>query len=280
MIWLKNKGAILIIIWSYLVSSVFFLLRAGYKKRKEEGCAQFTGIMLVGSTLLYPVGGWLADTRIGRYKVILYSMWIMWIGTMLATFNEVLAHATAVYETHSNIKKIAYGVLCVVMATGLGGFQSNIVQFGIDQLPYASAIEITSFIRWYTLTLFASGLTLHYVSDCIVEEYNMLLLVVAICLTLALCSVYLFHQWLVKEHTTENVICLILKVVQHTTVNRKFRYDFATRKNFPSEFDVAKHIHGGGFTTQQVDNVCTFLWMLVVIVACGLLASIWKIVGE
>ena len=229
-IWLKNKGAILIIIWSYLVSSMFFLLRAGYKKMTEKDNVPFTGIILVGSTLLYPIGGWLADTRIGRYKVILYSMWVMWIGTMLATFNEVLAHVTTVYQARSDVKIAIYEVLCVIMAIGFGGFQSNIVQFGIDQLPYASAVEITSFIRWYTLTLFASGLTLHYVSDCIVEEYNMFyvkLLVVAICLTLALSSVFLFQQWLVKEQVTENALHLVLKVIQYAVKNRKVRYDLS-----------------------------------------------------
>ena len=273
--WLSNKGAILVITLNYLVASVFFLLRAGYKVNSDDP-VQFTGIILMSSTLLYPIGGWLADTHIGRYKMIFYSIWIMWISIMLATFNEVLAHVVTTYEASSRVMTAIYGVLCVIMAIGLGGFQSNIVQLGIDQLAYASATEISSFITWYTLTLFASGLTLHYISDCVVEEYNMFyvkLLVVAVFLTLALCSVFLFHHWLVKEQTTENVLHLMLKFIQYTIANRKFRHDFATNKELPSLFDVANYTHGRAYRAQQVENICRFLWMLVVIAACAIVGG-------
>ena len=37
----------------------------------------------------------------------------------------------------------------VFFVTGLAGFLSNIIQFGIDQLRDAPTTEITSFIVWY-----------------------------------------------------------------------------------------------------------------------------------
>ena len=171
--WLKNKGAILIVVWSHLVGSVFHLLRTGYKETTDDYVSN-TGIILVSTTLLYPIGGWLSDTRIGRYTVIRYSMWIMWISSMLATLNEVLSDMSTMYGTLSSVKIWVFRALCIIMAIALGGFQSNIVQLGIDQLTDASATEITSFITWYSLTLFTSGLSLHYISDCIASEYNML----------------------------------------------------------------------------------------------------------
>lgn len=273
--WLSNKGAILIIFWSYFVTSVFYLMRSD---STSENFVSLGGIILVTSTLLYPIGGWLADTHFGRYKVIHYSMWIIWIGIVLATFSNVMSNE---FSAYSEINVWIFRALRVIMAIGLGGFQSNIVQFGVDQLTDASTIEITSFIMWYALTLYASGVTMYFVSECVVDKYNIFyikLLYVAFCLTVALCTDYLFHRWLIKEQFTQNSLSLIWKVIKYTIKNRNLRYDFTTEE-LPSQFDIAKHRHGGPFTAQQVENVCTFLWLLVIIafstLLCGAITPIW-----
>ena len=261
--WLKNKGAILIIIWSYLVTSVYHLLKSGHYKVSEVSSS---GFILICTALLYPIGGWMADTHFGRYKVIHYSVWIMWTGAILVTLNDLLASVIATYEIHS---ETVYKALCGILAIGLAGFQSNIIQLGVDQLTDASATEITSFISWYVLTLYASGITVHYISDCIAEKYMFCVrpLVVAVGLTCALCSDYLFQHWLIKESVTGNPIRLICRVVKHAIRNRYLSY---SEEELPSRFDVAKHRHGGPFTTQQVDNVRTFLWMLAIVSICSI----------
>ena len=263
--WLKNKGAILIIIWSYLTTAVFHLLKAGYKGDSVHP----SGIILISTALLYPIGGWIGDTCLGRYKVIRCSMWIMWISVMLATVNDILADITVSYEVHS--ESIYHG-LCVVLGIGLAGFQSNIVQLGIDQLTDASASEVTSFISWYTLTLYASWITIHYTTDCIAEEHNRLCfkhLVVALCLTVALCLDFLFQHLLIKEHIVGKPLSLIINVLKHTIRNRCLKYSIHNEEELPSRFDVAKHRYGGSFTAQQVDNVRMFLWILAVIAMCA-----------
>ena len=273
--WLKNKGAILIIVWSYLVESVLHLLRDGYRDKAEEYVSN-TGIILVSSTLLYPIGGWLADTWLGRYMVIRYSMWIMWIGSLLLTLNEVLSHVISVYDMPA--KWPVFAVLSIIMAIALGGFLSNIVQLGIDQLTDAPATEIVSFITWYTMTFFTSGVTFYYASECIQNEYKILYVkpfLVSICLSIALCSDYLFQHWLVKEHVAGRSLQTIFSVIKYTIRNRKFKYNYSNEYESLSSFDIAKHRYGGPFTSQQVENVRTFLWMIVIIamfaVICGIL---------
>ena len=80
--WINNRGAILIVVWSYFIGTFFHLLRTGYHNIENNQSnslkASNAGIILVGSMLLYPIGGWLSDTRMGRYTVIRYSMWVMW----------------------------------------------------------------------------------------------------------------------------------------------------------------------------------------------------------
>ena len=55
---------------------------------KIPGGASVSTVAL-GFTL--PFAGWLADIRFGRYKVIHWSMRIMWIASMLATVSSVVS---------------------------------------------------------------------------------------------------------------------------------------------------------------------------------------------
>ena len=108
--------------------------------------------------------------------------------------------------------------LKVIIGIGLGAFQANIVQFGIDQLINASSIEITSVIVWYTMTIFTSGITLYFSNSC-AQEY-VAVLVIAVFLSLAVSSDFLVSHWLTKEQLVRNLLPLILKVV-HYTDNQK-----------------------------------------------------------
>lgn len=271
--WLKNKGAILIVLWSHLVGSVFYFLRAGYKDNTTEYVSN-TGIILIGSTLLYPIGGWLADTRLGRYIVIKYSMLIMWIVSVLLTINEVVSCVSVVYTA---VKWPVFVTLSIILAIALGGFLSNVVQLGTDQLINASATEITSFITWYTLTYFTSGVAFHYISDCIQIEYQILYikpLVMTVCLTIAICSNFLCEHWLVKEHVAGRSLSLISNVIKYTIRNHKFKYNYLNENESLSSFDIAKHRYGGPFTAHQVENVRTFLWIIAVIALCAAVCGV------
>ena len=264
--WLKNKGAILIVIWSYLTTTVFHLLKADYR----EGSSYPRGIILISTALLYPVGGWIGDTCFGRYKVIRCSMWIMWIIAILCTINEILAEVITKYEVHS---ETVDHILYVILGVGLAGLQSNIIQLGIDQLTDASAYEVTSFISWYTLTAYACWIIIHYTTDCITEEHIRLCfqyLVVVLCLTIALCSDFLFQHVLVKEHIVGKPLSLIMGVLKQTIRNRCLKYSIHSEEELPSRLDVAKHRYGGSFTALQVENVGMFLWMLSVISVCAI----------
>ena len=60
---LKNKGAIVILVWNLLIGSVFDYLTAFVASYGLK-------ITTVALGLTLPFAGWLADIRFGRYKVI------------------------------------------------------------------------------------------------------------------------------------------------------------------------------------------------------------------
>ena len=79
----------------------------------------------------------------------------------------------------------------LVAGIGLGAFQANIIQFGIDQLPDASSLEISSLIISYIWTMVSCRvpfLLLETVSNSIYRA-----LLVTACLSFTLCLDLLFN---------------------------------------------------------------------------------------
>ena len=266
--WIKNKGAILIILWNYLVTSIFHLLKMGYDPQQKNIYA--IGMITIVSTFIFcPIGGWLADTHIGRYRVVRYSIWIMWIALVLATFSELLAQGNTWYSIH--LRYAILYILAVVTAIGFAGFQSNSIQLGITQLSNASTIEITSFITWFVMTFFISGVTIQIATNCTISDDNseqyiyIKTFAVALLLTIALVLDFLFHSCLIKEQPTGKPLSLIFNVIKFSM---KHRRSFGSEFETPSKLNIAKRVYGGPFSSQEVEDVKSML-RIVMLIAIG-----------
>ena len=141
-----------------------YYLLSQYDSHDESGIESLIWQVAFGLSL--PVAGWLADTHAGRYKVIRISVWIMWIATALAVISSVIAQLVLAHE-FNNIDKTVRLVLIVFMAIGFGGYQANIIQFGMDQLYDALSTEIQSFIVWYVCTVLSAGIIVDVISACL-----------------------------------------------------------------------------------------------------------------
>ena len=259
---LKNKGAILVLIWSCLyVSLLYFNQKIGEDNDRPEFTIQ---AIVLGLTL--SIAGWIADVHFGRYRMMYVSTWITWATLMLATVSSVLARTVDSYT--SNIHSYVNGVLGVILSIGFGGFQVNVIQFGIDQLYDASTDEIASFILWYVWTYSSSGFVIYLILGCLPKQYWIVLqLVMCIYLSIALSSMLMFNHWLVKEPVTQNPFKLVYSVVRyaikhkHPECRSAFTY---CEDEPPSRMDFGKSKYGGPFTTEQVEDVKTFLRFIVV----------------
>jgi peptide/histidine transporter 3/4 len=271
--WLKHKGALLVLIWTFLCLPVYHYLTLRKLSRspiKDKLNLQPDATTL-SMGLLLPIGGWLADAFFGRYKVISCGMWIMWFGAMLNGVSLVISKVDEAYGTHGDPWVSLFSML--IMGIGLGAFQANIIQFGIDQLIDASSTEIKSVIAWYTMTIFTSGITTYYSSYC-APEY-VAVLIIAVFLTLAVSSDFIVGHWLTKEQIIENSLPLILKTI-HYTIKRKLNghpTHSLEHQGFLSIFNIAKRVYNGPFTSEQVEDVKTFFRVLVVIVVFTIFSS-------
>ena len=123
--WLKHKGALLILIWSFLCFPVYhyFTLRKISRSTIKEKLP-LQPDATISMCLLLPIGGWLADAFFGRYKVICCGIWTMWIGAMLNGVRYiVICKIIEAYGTHGDPWVSLSSKF--IMGIGLGAFQAN-----------------------------------------------------------------------------------------------------------------------------------------------------------
>ena len=246
---LKNKGAIVVLIHNYFA----FILYTYLSRHQSEG-NKTPYYITWGLTI--PLLGWLADVHIGRHNLIQWSIWIMWIGSMLAAASSVIA---SFVTTDINILTT---VLLTVAAAGFGGHQANVIQYGLDQLQDASTDETTSFIIWYVWTSASAGVLDHYTYICIYDQYR-ILSKVAVCffLTIAIIMTFYTKNILIIEPVTQNPFKLVYNVLKYAIKNKHPRCRSAftyCEDELPSRIDFGKSKYGGPFTTEQVEDVKTF----------------------
>ena len=240
------------------------------------------GYGLIGLTfMLYPIGGLIADLRYGRYKVIKMSLINNWVGAILASVLGVLFSAK-VYS-HALALTVAYSVAAFLFITlfglGIGGFQSNAVQFGLDQLLDASSEELSLFLHWFVWTEHFGELIPRLsaaASYCRKRDIEYIMFGISGLLYLALSTVCLVlvcckRRWFNCENVVGNPYWNVYRVLKFSARHDKplghrsaLTYSDDAR---PSRFDFAKQKYGGIFTTEVVEDVKTFLRILLMLLA-------------
>ena len=215
-----------------------------------------------------PLAGWLADIHYGRYKVIQWSMWIMWISSLLLAGSLVILQ---VLELQNDVYLKLPMIFLIPLGIGYGGFQANVIQFGVDQLSDASSDDVKAFIAWYSWT-YVSGqvtasLTLYYVSAA---QYKVISLALLICVNLSVTMSmnFVFRSVLIREPSAQNPFKMVYKVITYALKNKRprLRSAFAFwEDSIPSRIDLGKMKYGGPFTTEQVEDVKTFFRVIFVV---------------
>ena len=203
--------------------------------------------------------GWLADVYFERYKVLRWSIIIMWISSLLLTTTFVIEKIV----TFTNYYQL---VFLASLGIGYGMFQANIIQFGIDQLTDASADEIVSFINWYAWSYISSAVVINFASKCSSPQYSFIApLMLCVALSVVASSLFLCNKVLIKEPVTQNPFKLIYKVLKYALTHKYARQRSAftyCEDELPSRLDFGKSKYGGPFTTEQVQDVKTFFGAL------------------
>ncbi len=312
---LKSRGVILVLIWNYLIFSYQGLV-LGTLVRLLPGIDEFPWRVVAMTVvlqqaipfLIYPVAGWIADAKVGRYKIIRGSLWLMWIGALLYLGIEIISyalnHVVSRYYTDSDSDNtgfekvlIVFTVLIYILnAIGIAGFQANIIPFGVDQMEDGSSEQYSAFVHWYywtrngslglILTLIIQSLggyceakeypTMKNQGTRLTDSYNLVLLLLQVgCVTLAVCLDLIYSdQVLNKDPKVHNPLKKVWAVSKFFVKNNTFvgqRRAITYSYNTPvHRSDFAKKDFGGPFDSDYVEDVKTFWKMLVFIFSLGL----------
>ena len=288
----RTKPTILVLLWMFCayisIGSIFTLILHETQQSFTSFVCLFGANVIV--MLSVPVAGFLADAYWGRFRLIIFGLLSGWL-TLVAAWIGILYIATVGKD--SLLPLLVYmvpacGLLIVTTFFGIPGFFANIIQFGVDQLPYAPSEEINIYIHWIvwakilggtvadiTLPLILAGMQHVSLNWERVIPLTLMGLLVVITGAVFLVSAYGRH-WFHTEFKGQNMYSHIWRVVNFARKNKVPVCRSALtycENDVPSRMDLGKTKYGGPFTTEQVEDVKTFLRMFgLLLITCPFFA--------
>ena len=230
----------------------------------------------VFADLFYPIAGWLADVWFGRYRTIQISLCLLLVGyaAVALTFSWSYYSTNGLHQYQLYILPIIF----VVISIGTAGLQVNIIPYGADQLAATNtnAEQLSSYFHWYYLLRNMGALTFVFsVIFSSAEDWQRSTIFGCIAsgaITLSLVLWITLKDWLFVEKERLNPWKSVIKVVHYAATVKRPRersaFSYGGRIE-PSRFDLAKQTEGGAFVSEEVEDVKSFLRLLLVMVAIG-----------
>ena len=272
----SSKGAVLVLVWQFLVFCGALITKVDVSVQNSRIRVPLESATVIAVVLVAIISGWLADTKVGRSKVVQTGLFLTWLGVFLENVCITLAFSVHTTSNVANgtIQTMQY-VAVFTAYVGIVVFFPNVLQFGLEQMPDASTDAMIAFISWFTIAT-ALGLGSYetvrslFSPDCYAYENNRVIRAIIGCvlLSIAMCSKILFSHWLIDHRQNHHPLKTVYQVLkfakQHKyPVNRSaFTY---CEEEIPSRIDLGKSKYGGPFTTEEVEDVKTFFRILTVL---------------
>ena len=269
----RTRGVILVVVWNLLAWACRSAnMNAKVISQSLGGKLYFEIVDGVVTAALFVFAGWLADVYFGRYKVMKVSIWVMWWGSVCGTLLLVIYSLSSL----DSLKYISVVVAYASVTIGSTGLIVNAIPFGTDQMLGASSDEISAFIHWFVWAMYA-GLASGYMVNFLPctgmgdDQLSLVSMLFAVAVSsVALCLDFLCQKWLVIEPVSQNPLKSVYSVLKYAATHKHpARRSALTywEEDIPSRIDLGKSKYGGHFTTEQVEDVKTFLRLLVVSIA-------------
>ena len=297
------KSVILILLWTTLVGSIYscalfavplmvpHVTGSQYKEVFLTAIAVYAFLALIMAA--YPLGGLLGDVCLGRYRTVLFGLSLLLVCLLLASVDAILVFHSLYSEDNIDNDKAILGIFITIalisfafLVAGFSAFNSNVVQLGLDQLMEEPSGSLGVFVHWFVWSGRFGQVIIHVLyaaKQCThnnptvwkIPSYMVFSLPIVFTLLLALfillncCT----RRQFITERVRYNPYKMIVKVLNFARKNKypvgptsAFAYCDDTR---PSRIDYAKERYGGPFTTSDVEDVKTFIRVLLVLLAFG-----------
>ena len=297
---LPSKAAILILLWTAIVGAMYYIFMGfaavieidrSLINSSASVYEPLTYAILAFVMMLYPLSGFIADVCCGRLKIVVISLIVVLlcltislIGMLILetiTFDDF--HQALRYEKVPSVSIVVLAFLSLfVFIIGLAGYQANFIQLGLDQLFEVPSHHLVFFIH-YAIWAFQSGLLSFIFTFFLVlcsshhrSNRKKLALAVTVLFNILMIVLLLIgclkRKWFLIEPGHQNPYKTVYNIINFAKSHKHplRRSAFTHNDDYiPSRLDFAKERFGGPFSTEQVENVKTFLRMLVILFAIG-----------
>ena len=281
---ITSKTVWLVVLWSALIHLATVYTTVHLILRLFDGVVAVNLALYINACqsicfLLYPVIALFAEVFWTRFAMMCLGIVVQLAGTVLITTLCLVVHFHPLTQ-HLWCTWLVLLLGLMAIQLGLAFNEANVIQFGTDQMPDASSVELSAFIHWYFCCAFighwlVSVLTLTMASRPLpytqAEDYTLLS---AFSIQLLLLVVQImcipFESKNFEIYRPEKNPCkIIFKVLTYALYNKNPNFNrrssFSYDQNIPSRVDCAKMIYGGPFETEVVEDVKTFFRILFVI---------------
>ena len=256
--------------------------------------------------LFYPLTGYLADVRFGRYKCVIGSLWcfigssVSFIGIgggivplLIFTYlpgedsHTPWLNYTVFYAT------IVIFVPCVLIGmfvffSSIVAFNANVIQFGLDQLHDSPSEHLVLYIHWFVVLSYAGTELIKASVTAASSTCGIKVLASIVILLIFVCFLYIAtffglfislcvaarkrNIWFLEDTRYRNPYGLVYRVIsfarEHRSPIQRSAFTYC-EDELPSRLDLGKEKYGGPFTTEQVEDVKVFLGILKVLLTLG-----------
>ena len=244
--------------------------------------------------LFYPLVGHLTDVYLTRYRSLKCSfIFLILVGFLIVLYFAIMiallmkgAIGKPIFQpSHAYLYVMAI-VLFLVYIVGLGLFQANAIQFGLDQLLEAPTPKLIAFIHWYYWAQNVGTLAFFYVSfgniliidtadentnDCINRvlhgntfilifiAYAIIASVVPITVVLITFCATKMHFYIEKAglNPFKNMYKVLKYSLKHKVPEHRSAFTY-WEEDIPRRIDLGKNKYGGPFTNEEVEDTKTF----------------------
>ena len=293
---MTSKATILVLLWTVFVGALYIISSVGFWYLISLILQSFTEssllipyyVVLCGSSALcfifYPLSGYFADVCCGRFKTITASLALLLCSVFLSLISGML-YLSPVGNT-SKLVQFTIWLSCLITAIiGVAGYSANFIQFGLDQLLDAPSHQQALFVHWakwcydlMSIVIILLGIMCH-ACDVIAQSFNTLLEIIVstvilleLMLTILLIVGCCKRHWFYSEPGHHNPYKMVIKVLnfarKHDYPLQRSAFTYCDDER-PSRLDFGKQRFGGPFTTEQVEDVKTFLRIVVILLAVG-----------
>ncbi len=155
--WFYSKGAFLVLVWIMLLTitcfSVGHVLNITYTTILQNDGLNIpkwvNAITAIFGMFRAVFSGWLADAKLGNYRVMKYSFVLLFFTSLCCSACTIVSGNMLYIYVKSFLFCIGVGTFVVSALACL----VTLLQLGLDQMPDASSSSITSFISWFIFSI-------------------------------------------------------------------------------------------------------------------------------